>query len=583
MPTRSKSAGKIQLPSGALFAYDNARSKTMAVPFQKISLSWSGWVAAILITLAAVWLHFFFLVHAGGLWRDEVNLLNLASSPSMSDMARDSFPVLMPLLVKSWSAVGLGRNDVNLRLLGSLIGLGVLAGFWLAAWTARRSPPLLGLTLFGLNSTIIVFGDSIRAYGLGSLLIVSTMAAVGLFLQQASWGRAGVVAVLAVLSVQALYQNAVLVGAICLGAMAVCARRKDWQAAMLMFSAGLLAAISLLPYAPVLFSGRESSLALRTGIGWSRLVADLVNALGFPWRPYVFGWCLLSLAVMAGAGAALRRKSSGHQSGDKLLPDDLFLFTGTTLIVAAAGFLGFLWVAGLPGQPWYFLPLMVLAAVCFDLGLPVLPRYWRVAAFGLVLATAAVSIPVARRDLDYRFTNIDAWARGLMAEASAKDFVVVTPWFCGITFGHYFKGATPWTTLPPLVDYSAHRYDLVQRQMQMSHAMQPVLDEAASTLQSGNRVWVLAITGLVKIPDPGDPPPPDLPPPPLPDTGWRNDPYEYNWTSQVAHFLSNHSCRFGRVKNPGAGRRTAEDMDLFLAEGWTNSVPSAPAKSPGAK
>jgi hypothetical protein len=574
---------KIRLPTCAFFPYDEPRNQTMAVPLQKISPSRSGWIAAALMALAVVWLHFFFLVNAGGLWRDEVNLLNLAVSPSLSNMARDSFPVLMPLLVKCWSAVGMGRNDVNLRLLGTLIGLGTVAGLWLATWTARRSPPLIALTLFGLNSTIIVFGDSIRAYGLGCLLITCTVAAAGMFLKKTSPGRAGLVAVLAVLSVQALYQNAVLVGAICLGAVAVCVRRKDWRAVLSMLVAGLLAAISLLPYVPVLFFGRETSLVLRTGLAWPRIMADLVSALGFPWRPYVFVWCLLALVIVAGAGAALRRKPATGNPGEGFVADDVLLFAGMTLFVAVTGFLGFLWLAGLPGQPWYFLPLMALAAACFDLGFPPLPRYAQAAALGLVLATAVISFPVARRDLDYRLTNIDVWARGLMAEASAEDFVVVTPWFCGISFGHYFKGSTPWTTLPPLPDYSTHRYDLVQKQMQTGHAMQPVLDQMTSTLRSGHRVWILAITGLVKIPDPGEPPPPDLPPPPLPDTGWGNDPYEYNWTSQVTHFLSSHSRQFGRVKNPWAGRRTAEDMDLFLAEGWTDSGPSAPAKNPDAK
>jgi hypothetical protein len=493
-------------------------------------------------------------------------------------MARDSFPVLMPLMVKTWLGIGLGRDDVNLRLLGTMIGMGALAGLWIAAWTARRSPPLFGLTLFGLNSTIIVFGDSIRAYGLGGLLIVSTMAAAGMFLKKTSWARAGLMAVLAVLSVQTLYHNAILVGAICLGAVAVCARRKAWPAAMQMLMAGLLAAISLLPYAPDLVFGRESSIVLRTGIVWPRFFADLINALGFPWRQYVFVWCLLALVVMACACAALRRKvAASEKSAEGIMADDLCLFAGTTLFAAVAGFLGFLWLMGLPGQPWYFLPLMVLAAVCFDLGLPVLPRYFRAASFGFVLATAVISFPIARRDLDYRFTNIDAWARGLMAEASPEDFVVVTPWFCGISFEHYFKSSTPWTTLPPLSDYSTHRYDLIRIQMQKSNAIQPVLDKIASTLHSGHRVWVLAIVGLMKIPDPEEPPPADLPPPPLPNTGWANDPYEFAWTSQVAHFLSRHSRQFGRVRNPGAGMPTAEDMDLFLAEGWRDSGHSSSA------
>ncbi len=184
-----------------------------------------GWLAAILLTAIIAGLHFYFLLHAGGFWRDEVNLVNLANSHSLAAMKKDSFPILMPLLVSGWSALGLARNDLSLRLLGMLIGLGVPAALWVAAWSARRPPPLLGLALFGFNSTLIVFGDSLRAYGLGCVLIMLTAAAVAL-LRQPSWLRTGWLALLAILSVQALYHNAVLVGAICLGAWMVCWRKK---------------------------------------------------------------------------------------------------------------------------------------------------------------------------------------------------------------------------------------------------------------------------------------------------------------------------------------------------------------------
>ncbi len=50
---------------------------------------------------------------------------------------------------------------------------------------------------------------------------------------------------------------------------------------------------------------------------------------------------------------------------------NLPLFAGTTLLAAAAGFAAFLWYAALPTEPWYFIPLMALAAGCFEIGLPV--------------------------------------------------------------------------------------------------------------------------------------------------------------------------------------------------------------------
>src|ERR1035438_5523481 len=82
-------------------------------------------LAALLGTVAILALHFFFLLHAGGFWRDEVNVINLAGSHDISYMVRDSFPILMPVLIKGWTALGWSGSDLNLRLLGSLIGLSI--------------------------------------------------------------------------------------------------------------------------------------------------------------------------------------------------------------------------------------------------------------------------------------------------------------------------------------------------------------------------------------------------------------------------------------------------------------------------
>jgi len=53
--------------------------------------------------------------------------------------------VLMPLLVSGWKAIGLGQNDLSLRLLGILIGAVAARGAVAVMWKIRRAPPLLGL------------------------------------------------------------------------------------------------------------------------------------------------------------------------------------------------------------------------------------------------------------------------------------------------------------------------------------------------------------------------------------------------------------------------------------------------------
>ena len=530
------------------------------------------WILAAAASLAAVWLHFYFLGHAGALWRDEVNLVNLASRHSLSEMSKDSFPLLMPLLVSGWTTAGLGQSDLGLRLLGTLIGLGIPAAFWLVAWSSRRAP-LFSLALFGLNLPAIVYGDSLRAFGLGSWLVVLTAAAAWNFLRKPSWLRAGGLALAAALCAQALYQNAVLIAAVCLGAWAVCGWRRDFRAAGKLLLAALFAAASLLPYWKIISGLPASAVSERTGFVPAVAFGNFSAVIGFPKPACAFVWEFLALAVLGFGGAALfARGKPSAAAADKMSPDDLPVFAGATLLAALVGFTGFLWFAALPTQPWYFLPPAALVAVCLDLGLPLpsLNRICRAAFVTLAAAIALLAVPVAQWGLNQRLTNVDVLARQVAAEASPQDFVIVTPWYCGVSFGRYFKSATPWQTLPPLADHSVHRYDLFREQMKTPGALQSEWDQIAAALRGGHRVWIV---GNLDIPRPGSRQPADLPPPPLPGYGWSDTPYFENWADQTAWFLENHSLQFERV-DAGASENVNvnEDLQLFVARGWKNSI-----------
>ncbi len=525
------------------------------------------WAGALVITLAAVWLHLTFLTHFGGLWRDEVNLVNLSGFNSLAALRNDSFPILMPLLVRAWSAIGLGGTDFGLRCLGVLAGLGLLYSYWAAAWITRRTPPLLSLAFMGLNVTALTYGDSLRAYGLGSLLIVLVMAAAWAFLAKPSMCRFACLTVLAVASVQTLFHNAVLVGAICLGACAVCARRKAWREAALVVAAGAVAAVSLMPYLTTFVSALDPSAGWRTGFRPKFTLLDLRVAVGFPLEQYPYLWALfVLLAIVGGAIAAFRPTPASP--GVKTAADskDAPLFGAVTLAAALAGFAAFLRIAGLATQPWYFLPVMALAAACFDAAMPRLPRLMGAVLLGLAVVSALIAFPLARIGALSRFTNIDLVARLLAAQTAPGDLVIVSPWFYGISFDRYFKGPAAWTTLPPLDDHRLHRFDLVAAQMLRPHPIQPLLDRIATTLQAGHKVW---LAGWADIPAAGTAPPADLPPPPLQGTGWSETPYILNWSDQVEACLAAHSQQFDMVKIPvNADVNPNEDAKLGRAEGW---------------
>lgn len=547
----------------------------MTPPPEKNPFHRTAWLAAILMTIIAVWLHFYFLFHAGGLWRDEVQVVNLAGSHSLSDFAKDSFPALMPLLICGWSALGLDRSDLSLRLLGVLIGLGIPAALWIAAWPVRR-PPLLSLALVALNSLVIFYGDSLRSYGLGGVFIILAAGFAWAFLKKPTWARAGIFAAAAILSVQALYQNAVLLAAVCLGAWMVCWRRKNFPAAMKILLAGLAAAASLLPYWTYISMLPKTSTSLRMGFYPGIAFGNFDSIVAFPLAKYLYAWEFLALAVVgfgiAAAWRAAPSKPATPEGGASR--GDLPMFAAATLLAAIAGFTGFLWYAALPTQPWYFLPLVALLAVCFDFGVPVaaLPRHLRAVLFGLIAATALIAAPFAQRDLSWHFTNVDRLARQLAGEAAAQDFVIVTPWYCGLTFERYFTAPTPWQTLPPLADHSRHRYDLFQEQMKTPNALQPVFEKVAATLQSGHHVWVV---GLMQIPKSGAPLPEDLPLPPLEGSGWSDLPYSVRWTAQAAGFLENHSLQFERVDHEtNSNVSFNEDLELFKVNGWKDSGPA---------
>ena len=209
--------------------------------------------------VVAIALHVRFVTHVGGTWRDETNSVHLATLPSFAEIFQfldyDSFPILFFTVLRSWLGIFGADNDTALRALGCITGFAVLGALW---WNARAFGirwPVLSLALIGLNPMLIRYGDSARAYGLGILLIILTFRSFWRLVDKPSppaTRRVVVAGILALLSVQCLYYNSVLLLAIAAGAVAVAARKRAWKTVGLVLGIGLLAAASLLPYVPMM-------------------------------------------------------------------------------------------------------------------------------------------------------------------------------------------------------------------------------------------------------------------------------------------------------------------------------------------
>ena len=196
------------------------------------------WLVALALTAFAAALRITLAQHAGGLWRDEANGVNLATMPNWADLWNmnhfDSAPILWFLVLRAWTALAGAANDTGFRLLGLVVGLSILGALWLNARSFLRfSLPLLSLALVGFNPEIIRSGDSMRAYGPGTLAILLACGLLWHAVQSPSPWRVALAVFGSVVAVQTLFQNALLLFALGVSCMLVAARRRLWRRALM--------------------------------------------------------------------------------------------------------------------------------------------------------------------------------------------------------------------------------------------------------------------------------------------------------------------------------------------------------------
>jgi hypothetical protein len=528
-------------------------------------LEWGVAAVAVLLILC---FHVVFLLRAGALWRDEINTLQFAASPSVGEiwnsLQYDSFPVFSSLALRVWTFTGWGRTDLGLRVFGLMVGIAILAALWLDARLKGFSIPLLSMPLFAFAPLAIRFGDSIRPYGLG---IVFLLVASG-FIWKVSVkpGRPQVVgaALSAVLSVQCLYQNAFLLLALCAGGIAVCWRRRQWKRSLLVAAIGAVSAFSLLPYYDTLRKAQDWAVVVQspTTLRGIRRVFSSAMASGGDFMVWVWlglgALCLLAAGWCWSRGA--RRPLSDNRS-------DLVLSSTIVLLSATAAFLLFLKWASLLSQPWYYLPLMAVCAVSLDGILVALTAqtpvwFFRAATAILVLA---LSFPYSRQEIQVRQTNADRIASRLEESAQAEDLIVVSPWYYGVAFQRYYRGKAPWITVPPLEELRIHRYDLLKEKMKAADPIGALLTRMSETLRSGNRLWLVGEFPALPKGRSVEP----RPPAPDPRSGWNSYPYVSNWAAQTDRLVRTHACRVEPVPVSTTGPvNPYENLMLQVAQGW---------------
>jgi hypothetical protein len=430
---------------------------------------------AVGITILAACLDIYFYHHAGGLWRDEVNSINIGLG-SLQNITHDSFPVLFPFCVRWLGWAGLQ----DWRLLGLLVSWLMLAALWLSARWVRQVPPIWTLILVGLNAWGIIYFESVRPYGLGSVFIVVCFGAAWRYWQVPDIGNWLVFTAVCVASVQTLYHNAALVGAICLAGMWLGMKTKNYRKIIWFLFAGAFSAISLLPYFQCISNITTSTTFKRDFFDFPSAMTSLETLLAFPMPQYLWVWTGLALVAIS---LGLRTKNFREPTVQS--------FAALTFILATVLYFCFLRTANYYVQTWYFLPLFALAGICLETCLPRPEGKWRAGIIGGLLATALISALFSLHILDWRMTNVDQLAQRIACESNPRDFVLVNDWTYGQTFDHYFTATNPWSTVPPIADVKTSRYDLFQEATKKTNVMEPLLTDLEKTLRTGHRIWIV--------------------------------------------------------------------------------------------
>ena len=521
-------------------------------------------IVGLAVTAVLVVLHVVFLAHAGALWRDEVNCVNLATMPLTEVWAHlefDSLPLAFLALLRGWIGAGLGA-DLSLRVLGCVLGLGILGVLW---WNARRlgyGVPLISLALFGFNVAVVTYGDSVRGHGLGMLTALLTFGLTWELVDRPSARNALLALVSAVVCVHSIFFNAVILLAACAGGAAVALRRGQWKTIGLLAGVGSVSALSLLPYIVVFQSRKAWNFMIEFPVDlqwiWSRFGEAML--LTGPFARWL--WIGLVFIGIITVLAASRRGVRGAPGK----PGEVGLFCGVALVTGVIAYLLFLLRLSYPMQPWYFLALMALVAACLDGALlAAASTPLRIARIVVAITAIALTLGPVWRSVQVRNTNLDLIAARLAQSSQAGDLILVTPWYLGITFDRYYRGAAEWFTIPPLSTHKLHRFDQVKEAMTSPDTMKPVLSRIETALQAGHRVWWI---GGLAVPPEGQGPP-VLPPPTEAPWGFEQWPYYLGWGMQASYVLGRHALPPQRVLVPSEAPVSGyENRPLWLIEGW---------------
>jgi len=522
------------------------------------------------LALAAVWLRVEYVRHAGALWRDEIDSVNVAARATLGDVLAhqqlDSFPVAWVSALHGWIASGFGAGDASVRRFGGMIGVLTVGIVW---WCGRRIAgrvPLVSLLLLGASASMVVYGSEVRGYGLATIAILCSLAATCTYVTQPGTGTFLVAGLAAVLATQTSYANPFLLVATAAAGAAVAILRREWLSIAGLTVIGLAAVASLGIEARAMASTARDTIIDQGDYPLAARIAMFRDSLAPGVRLLAWTWAAAALAGTAGWVVAWLRPMDREERERALFA----AVTATASVACTCAYL--LLLVRVSTQHWYYLTLMAVLATSFEVGIVALARRLPYGAFARAALVAGVALALAGGSgtaamVRLRMTNVDAVAVTIAKDARPDDLVVVLPWYVGTTFGRYWRGTAPWIAFPDVhfTDTARPHGQVAERMTRGEDGVRPELERIETTLRAGGRVWIV---GLPLLP-PKDRPVEPLPPAPSGPEGWASGPYLEGWALRLGALLRTGVRDVWKIPPPDVGRvNEHENLPIVLLEGW---------------
>ncbi len=496
-----------------------------------------------------------------------MSTIHLANQPSYSELLKhlhlDSAPALYPSVLRLWSSIHFEQQDIGLRLLGFILTLVTLGIIWTNVQSLTSCPPILTLTLLGCHGIVLDTLGSIKPYGLGLVFILLAINAFWKVITSERLSTFFYATAISILAVQTLYQNAVFVFILAVAAISVKCFTRNWKGAIRIALVGFLTVLSLLPYIGILKESQEWRHLNTIDLNTEVLLTSISTLFSHRNSRLLIIWVVI---IVGGLFAAIRIFFMAPRTRYLSPQKALMLYVLLAMSGGIVGYILFLKMAGRMVQPWHAALLLALVAYCLEViyAQTLILRWCRL---GIAFLTVIILIPNSLSYVSYRRTNIDLIAHYLEKVANKDDFIIVNPWFCGITFKQYYRGDTGWTTVPPIKDLSIHRYDLFKEQMMLSEPLNPILSAIEKTLKRGNSVWFVDNLNFLSQNN-------DLSKLPLiPKSKMVPEDVAYSmiWTVQVSHYIRNHSTHTEKVLLPLNQEINFEKLEISMLRGWHGS------------